>query len=417
MSRSKVLVLISGSIAAYKACYLISKMVQAGHEVKVVASQSALQFVGIATLEGLSGKPVAHNTFETGSAMDHINLIRWADIVICIPATANFINKLASGIGDDLLSTLALAHDFKKPFLIAPAMNVQMYLHPATQKSLKTLREYGFAILETASGVLACGEEGFGKLLDPDLIYEEISLALPPIAPQEMRPAPKIAPILITSGGTIEAIDSVRSITNTSSGKTGAMIGDVLLELGFEIEYLGAKNGAAPVAQCNTSTFTDFKSLENLLFAKLEKQNYSAIIHCAAISDYSVASIIADGRTCEAGQAKLPSDMDEISIKLKRNPKLISQIKAKSKNKAIKLFGFKLTDFDNKTDITQSVKKQIETSGCDYVVQNNIEEIKGDKSQHIYHIFDAQAQEKQKCVGAKNLAIALAETIYLGENK
>ena len=119
---------MTGSIACYKACNLISKLVQNDYDVQVVASASALHFVGNATLEGLTGKPVIHDLFQSGNIMDHIHLIRWCDLVITAPATANFINKISQGLGDDLLTTLFLAHDFKKPYLIAPAMNTSMYL-------------------------------------------------------------------------------------------------------------------------------------------------------------------------------------------------------------------------------------------------------------------------------------------------
>ncbi|MEK7660618.1 MAG: bifunctional phosphopantothenoylcysteine decarboxylase/phosphopantothenate--cysteine ligase CoaBC [Pseudomonadota bacterium] len=411
MSKSKVLVLITGSIAAYKACYLVSKLVQSGFLVKIAASSSALKFVGVAALEGLSQNSVAYDSFEEGRAMDHIHLIRWADIVICVPATANFINKLAAGIGDDLLTTIALAHDFTKPFLIAPAMNTQMYLHPATQKSLKQLREYGFQILETASGVLACGEEGVGKLLDPDLIFDEIAKAvpssdrLPPISKQ------KQLRVLLTSGGTAEPIDSVRSITNTSSGKTGAAIADVFAEMGFEVDFIGAKNGALPVADCKITYFSDFISLQSELFSALETNDYSAIIHCAAVADYSVANVSIGGESFEPKSAKLPSVSDKMIVTLKKNPKLISQIRAKSKNDIALLFGFKLSDGLNGDELTLEIEKQIKTNHCDFVIQNDIQEISGDKTMHKYHIFDENAKEQGEYIGARSMGLAIAQII------
>src|SRR5690606_33467299 len=133
MSRSKILFIMTGSIACYKACQLLSKLSQNNYEVQVVATASALEFVGNATLEGLSGKAVVSDIFAHGRNMDHIHLARWADLIIVAPATANFINKMAQGAADDLASTLFLAHDFTKPFLVAPAMNTSMYQHPATQ--------------------------------------------------------------------------------------------------------------------------------------------------------------------------------------------------------------------------------------------------------------------------------------------
>jgi len=198
MSNYKILFKITGSIAAYKSAYLISKLVQNGFEVKVVATDYALKFIGKATLEGLTGNKVFTDSFEEGEMMSHINLNKWADLTIICPATANTINKLAVGIADNLLTSLFLAHDRTKPYLIAPAMNTLMYEHPATQASLKKLKEWGAQILPTSEGYLACGDTGKGKLLEPDVIYEYILSALKKNETHEKR---KLK-ILITSGGT-----------------------------------------------------------------------------------------------------------------------------------------------------------------------------------------------------------------------
>ena len=165
MSRSKILYQISGSIAAYKSAGIISKLVQSGYDVQTVATPSALNFLGEATLEGLTGKPVLSDMFAPGQLMDHINLVKWADVVVLAPATANTLNRLAQGLADDLIGALFLAHDWKKPYLIAPAMNTNMYQHPATQNSIKTLQAWGVNMLATSEGYLACGDEGQGKML------------------------------------------------------------------------------------------------------------------------------------------------------------------------------------------------------------------------------------------------------------
>lgn len=165
---------ISGSIAAYKACYLLSQLVQEGHEVQTVASPAALEFVGKATLEGLTGKPVLTGLFESGRQMDHIRLNRQADAVLLCPATADIINRLAAGAGNDVLTTFFLAHDFRKPYFIIPAMNQAMYRHPATMYALEILRSWGVRILEGASGRQACGETGIGRMAEPDEIYAQL---------------------------------------------------------------------------------------------------------------------------------------------------------------------------------------------------------------------------------------------------
>jgi phosphopantothenoylcysteine decarboxylase/phosphopantothenate--cysteine ligase len=165
-----VLFQLSGSVAAFKACALISKLVQSGFEVQTAATASTFEFVGRATLEGLTGRPVFTDIFQNGRAMDHIHLAKWAELTILCPATANQINKLAAGIGDDAVSTLFLTHDFKKPYWVVPAMNEEMWLHPATQASLKVLGSWGVRVLEPAEGRQACGDVGPGRMLEPEVL-------------------------------------------------------------------------------------------------------------------------------------------------------------------------------------------------------------------------------------------------------
>jgi phosphopantothenoylcysteine synthetase/decarboxylase len=175
MSKSKkILFQMTGSIAAYKACGLISQLIKNDYDVQSVGSRSLSQFVGPATLEGLTGKPVLTDVYEPGKAMDHINLARNSDLMILCPATANSINKVAAGIADDIIGALFLANNFKTPYWIVPAMNSEMYKHPATQDSLKKLEKWGVRVFETNEGRLACGEGGLGKMLEPDELFKEI---------------------------------------------------------------------------------------------------------------------------------------------------------------------------------------------------------------------------------------------------
>ena len=175
MLRSKkVLFGLTGSIACYKACNVISKLVQAGCEVKTVCTPNALKFIGKSTLEGLTHNPVYTDTFEDRSALEHIELTKWMDLAIVCPATANVMNKMAAGVADDFLTTLFLAWDQKKPWLAAPAMNRNMWDHPATRRSAKTLAEWGVRLLGPAKGRQACGDVGEGRLLEPGEIYLEI---------------------------------------------------------------------------------------------------------------------------------------------------------------------------------------------------------------------------------------------------
>ncbi len=179
MSRGNVLFCLSGSIACYKACIAISRLTQAGVAVQTVATPSALRFVGRATLEGLSGQPPFTDLWEEGRALDHIELARRADMAVVCPATANTINRLASGAADDPVGALFLAWELKdKPWWVAPAMNARMWEHPATTASLERLRSWGVRVLNPDEGPHACGEEGPGRLADPEHIVTEVLAAL-----------------------------------------------------------------------------------------------------------------------------------------------------------------------------------------------------------------------------------------------
>lgn len=179
MSHSKVLFLLSGSIACYKACGVISKLVQTGVEVQTVATPAALHFIGPATLEGLSGRKVFSDMWEEGRALDHINCARQADLAILCPATANTLNRLAAGLADDLTGSLFLAWEHgRKPWFAAPAMNTHMWQHPATQTSVTRLQSWGVRVIPPAEGPLACGETGAGRLAEPEAITAAVLAAL-----------------------------------------------------------------------------------------------------------------------------------------------------------------------------------------------------------------------------------------------
>ena len=179
MSKPNVLFFLTGSIACYKACTVISRLTQAGVTVQTVATPAALHFVGKATLEGLSGRPVFADMWEEGRALDHIEMARAADLALICPATANTINRLASGLSDDLVGALFLAWERdQKPWWIVPAMNHRMWEHPATVASLVKLRDWGVHMLDPAEGPHACGEFGGGRLPEPEEIAAKVLAAL-----------------------------------------------------------------------------------------------------------------------------------------------------------------------------------------------------------------------------------------------
>ena len=170
----KILFALTGSIACYKSCTAISRLVQAGMEVQTVCTPSALKFIGQSTLEALSGKPIYSDMFAASGNIEHIALTDWYDLAIVCPATGNIINKMAAGIADDPVSCLFLAHNFERPWLVAPAMNARMLTHPRTNNSLAVLESWGVKVLETGTGYQACGTIGPGRLLEPELIIDII---------------------------------------------------------------------------------------------------------------------------------------------------------------------------------------------------------------------------------------------------
>jgi phosphopantothenoylcysteine decarboxylase/phosphopantothenate--cysteine ligase len=403
-SGKKILFQLSGSIACYKACQVISRLVQAGHELEVVATRSALEFVGQATLEGLTGRPVHVDTFARGGTMAHIHLIRWADLIILAPATANTLNKMVAGVGDDLVTTLFLAHDFAKPYLIAPAMNTMMYRHPTTRASLKQLREWGLEILEAPAGALACGEVGEGRLMEPDTIVTAIESRLKQVASKNQLDcltedaSPLSLRLLMTSGGTREPLDGVRAITNFSSGRTGAMLADYFRAQGHHVTFLHAQGSILPELKATSlrlRSFVTFSDLEQALKDELGTQNYDAVIHLAAVGDYSVEKIESTSgrvvRTNDSAQAPGKIDSDEgLLIRLKRNPKLVSQLRHQSRNPAIKVIAFKLTNTPSELERQTAVEKLAAHSPADWIVHNDLSQIDSRGDRHASTVFAAE---------------------------
>ncbi|MCB1120157.1 MAG: bifunctional phosphopantothenoylcysteine decarboxylase/phosphopantothenate--cysteine ligase CoaBC [Verrucomicrobiae bacterium] len=411
MSPSKILFKLTGSIACYKACNLISRWVQDGHEVQVVASQAALKFVGASTFEGLTGKPVYHDLYESGKQMAHIDLVKWADLTVMCPATANTINRLAQGLGDDLIGSLFLAHDFKKPYFVVPAMNTAMYRHPATRASLQKLEDWGIRILPTAEGRLACGDIGEGKLLEPDDIASMVEHAL-------ARPAKsggRKLRFLITSGGTEEPIDGVRSISNFSSGRTGAEFADYLYTQGHEVTLLRAKRAARAKKPVSEYTFVSFHDLDRNLRELLSGHHFDCVIHLAAVSDYSVDHLLINGeKVLPGGDTKFSSDQ-EITLNLARNYKIVDRISSYSRNGNLLVVSFKLTNHASEAEREQAVLHLLEHSLADIVVQNDLSEVDALSGAHAAALYVGNRLVKR--VGNKSELIQAVENLILESDK
>lgn len=299
---------LTGGIACYKAAALCRELVKAGASVQVVMSKSALEFITPTTLQALSGRPVATSQWDgaQANAMPHINLSRDADAIIIAPASANFMAKLAHGFADDLLSTLCLARAC--PLLIAPAMNVEMWSNPATQRNLSKLRHDGVVLMGPAEGDQACGETGLGRMLEPHELLEDIVAFLQPKVLQDKR-------VLITAGPTFEALDPVRGITNHSSGKMGYAIARAAREAGAHVTLISGPTLLAPPYKVKR---TSVETAQQMLDAVLGYVNRADVfISVAAVADWRVANV---------SSTKLKKDSGAPQLKFEKNPDILASV-------------------------------------------------------------------------------------------
>jgi phosphopantothenoylcysteine decarboxylase/phosphopantothenate--cysteine ligase len=395
MSGSNLLFILTGSIAGFKACEAISQLVQRGHRVRTVATKAALQFIGPATLEGLTGSPVLTELFASGAALEHINLTRWADAVIVCPATANTINRFAAGLADDLAGSLFLAHDRKKPFLIAPAMNPAMWSHPATEAAVEKLQQWGARFLPVGEGRTACGEVGEGRLAEPAQIVVAVESSL-------AKPARRLR-VLVTSGGTAEPIDGVRVVTNISTGRTGAIIASQLARSGHEVVLLRARSAVQADTGVREKTFLSFAELDSALHQLLGGENFDAVIHAAAVSDFGVESVVTAGGIHPPGGAKIESGPEPVTVRLRALPKLVDSLRTLSRNPQLKLVAFKLTNGATPAEAEAAVEYLLQRTGADLVVYNDLSQrVTGDE--FPASIYKWGGGEVQRCANRTELA-------------
>ena len=278
MTGKKLVLGITGGIAAYKAAELVRLLVKAGVEVQVVMTEAACQFITPVTMQALSGKPVFVGMWDASIAngMPHIELSRQADAILIAPASADFMAKLVHGRADDLLSTLCLARDC--PLLVAPAMNKQMWENPATQRNIAQLQADNIAVLGPGSGEQACGEVGLGRMLEADELLQLINAHFTPKLLAGKR-------VMITAGATLEMIDPVRGITNLSSGKMGYAIAQTAADMGAIVSLVSGVTAIKPPANvCNINA----KSADAMYTAVMSGiANQDIFIGVAAVADYT----------------------------------------------------------------------------------------------------------------------------------
>ena len=306
----RIVVGITGGIAAYKAAELVRRLKEAGAEVRVVMTPAATKFITPLTLQALSGRPVHVHLLDASeeSAMGHIALARWADAVVVAPATADFMAKLAHGRADDLLSTLCLAS--RAPLLLAPAMNVVMWEHPATQANARLLRERGLRLLGPAEGGQACGETGPGRMVEPPLIAETVAGLFVSGVLQGKT-------VLVTAGPTREALDPVRYISNRSSGKMGYAVAEAAMEAGARVLLVSGPTALTPPPpRVECVTVESAAEMHEAVLARLAAVDI--FIGAAAVADYTSA----------AAPQKIKKNDARLALELTRTVDIVATVAA-----------------------------------------------------------------------------------------
>lgn len=364
----KILIGITGGIAAYKTIELIRLLKTAGAEVRVAMTPAAEAFVTPLTLQAISGNAVSTSLLDPQAelAIGHIELAKWADLVVIAPATADFIARLRIGMGNDLLSTICLAT--ASPILLAPAMNQQMYKRSIVQENLQSLIEQGISIIGPNAGFQACGDIGKGRMSEPSEIFQAIE--------DHFTQSQDLADlsVVITAGPTREAIDPVRYISNHSSGKMGFAIAEAFAKRGAKVTLIaGPVNLATPQ---NVSRIDVISAQQMAEQAVSLAQKNAIFIGCAAVADYRVEQVAEQ-------KIKKTGDNDELTLKLVKNPDIIATVAHLAQNRPF-VVGF-AAETQNVADYA---KDKLQRKNLDLICANDVSggQVFG-QDQNTLHLF------------------------------
>ena len=340
---------VSGGIAAYKAPELVRRLQDTGADVRVILTPNAARFVSPLALAAVSNHGVISDQWGDPSSggVDHIELARWADLLLIAPATANILAKLSAGIADDALSTYALAH--RKAIIVAPAMNTFMLAHPTVTENLGRLRQRGVRIIEPVDGLLACGDEGAGKMPDvPDLVEAVQSL----LAARDLEGKR----ILVTAGPTREAIDPVRFLSNRSSGKMGYAVAEAASRRGAQVTLVSGPAALPAPANVEIIRVTTAKEMYDAVLGNLDGQH--VVIKAAAVADYT---------PLEVSPTKLKkSAADELEIRLKRTDDILGAIREGDRRPYVVAFAAETSDVED------YAREKLERKDVDLIVANDV---------------------------------------------
>ncbi len=368
MASARILLLVTGGIAAYKACFLARLYIQAGFSVKVAMTDAATRFVAPMTFQVLTGHPVATDLWGEGQsvALDHIEYARWADLAVVAPATANNLAKLTAGIADDMVTTQLLA--FPGPVLVAPAMNDNMWAHAATQANVALLKQRGVHFVEPADGWLACGTVSKGRMAEPEDILaatRELAAVLPRAKRWHYRPAS--APgfwqgqkVLVTAGPTHEPIDPVRFLGNRSSGAMGYALAQAAMQQGARVTLItGPTELPVPRGMEQVVRIQTAHELSDAVAAVLEGGS-QWLIMTAAVADFGLPQP-------SAGKMKKEDLGDNWTLTLSRNPDILAETVPRHRGDGLKVVGFALET----EDVLMRAEAKRKAKAMDYIVANN----------------------------------------------
>ena len=351
LAGKKILLGVSGGIAAYKCADLTRRLIERGAQVQVVMTPAAKEFITPLTMQAVSGHPVSDSLLDPAAeaSMGHIELAKWADLILLAPATADLIARIRAGMGNDLLTTLILASN--APVAAAPAMNQQMYANIATQENLATLIQRGMMIWGPAAGQQACGDVGFGRMLEPMELVAHCADFFAPKPLQNIK-------LAITAGPTREAIDPVRYISNHSSGKMGFAIAEAAANMGAEVTLI-----SGPVALTTPTNVNriDVESAEQMHKVAMEHAVTNNIfISCAAVADY---------RPSNAAEQKIKKtpDNDHMQINMVKNPDIVASVAALTKQRPFTV-GFAAET----QDVEQYARGKLKKKNLDLICANDV---------------------------------------------
>ncbi|MBS3670555.1 bifunctional phosphopantothenoylcysteine decarboxylase/phosphopantothenate--cysteine ligase CoaBC [Vreelandella boliviensis] len=352
LAGKRILLGVSAGIAAYKSALVVRLLKQAGCEVRVVMTDGAQAFITPLTLQALSGEPVRTSLLdpEAEAGMGHIELARWADLVLIAPATADLIARLVHGMADDLLTTLCLASE--APKLIAPAMNQAMWRHPATQRNVQQLADDDWQLIGPAAGDQACGDVGPGRMSEPEEIFSAVSALF--AAPQSHAPH-----VVITAGPTREPLDPVRYISNHSSGKMGFALAAAAVAEGAKVTLI---SGPVNLPTPQGVTRIDVESAEQMHTQAQRLAPQSALfIGCAAVADYRAAAPAEH-------KLKKQDDRDTLTLTLIKNPDIIASVSALPAKQRPLVVGFAAET----QEIERYARDKLQRKGLDMIVANDV---------------------------------------------